>query len=107
MHRILSIGIVLISALFLSNCFYATQFGMQNGLLYSSGSSGFSGSFERDDYKQGEACATSILGLVATGDASISAASSRAGIQKIANVSHKVEGVLGYYQKYCTVVRGY
>lgn len=56
--------------------------------------------------KRGEACATNILGLVATGDASIDAAKKSAGITKVASVEQSASRVLGYYAKYCTIVRG-
>lgn len=56
--------------------------------------------------KEGKACATSLLGLLATGDASVNAAKASAGITKVANVSHDSMNVLGLYAKYCTVVTG-
>lgn len=54
----------------------------------------------------GEACAQSILGIVATGDASISAAKKNGGISKIAYVDHKTTNVLHLYGQYCTIVTG-
>ncbi len=56
--------------------------------------------------KTGEACATSILGLVATGDASIAAAKAAGGIQQVSHVDHDIFSVLGVYAKVCTVVSG-
>lgn len=56
--------------------------------------------------KRGEACANNFLGLVATGDASIDAAKQSAGITKVASVEQSASRVLGYYAKYCTIVRG-
>jgi predicted outer membrane protein len=56
--------------------------------------------------KRGEACAHNVLGLVATGDASIDAAKQSAGITKVASVEQSASRVLGYYAKYCTIVRG-
>ena len=56
--------------------------------------------------KRGEACATSILGLVTTGDASAAAAARAAGIQTIGAVDQDYTNVLGLYAKYCTVVTG-
>jgi uncharacterized lipoprotein NlpE involved in copper resistance len=56
--------------------------------------------------KTGEACATSILGWVTTGDASIVAASKNGGIKKIGAVDNKSTNVLGLYSTYCTVVTG-
>lgn len=56
--------------------------------------------------KSGEACAQSILGLVAFGDASIEAAKNSAGIKKVATVDHKSTTILGLYGEFCTVVYG-
>ena len=55
--------------------------------------------------KEGEACARSIFGLVARGDASIKAAARAGGITKIDSVDHHSHGFLGIF-KFCTIVRG-
>lgn len=56
--------------------------------------------------KEGKACATSLLGLLATGDASVNAAKTQGGISKVANVSHNSTNFLGLYGQYCTIVTG-
>jgi hypothetical protein len=56
--------------------------------------------------KTGESCASSILGIIATGDASVAAAKSAGGIQQVSHVDHDVFSVLGIYAKSCTVVSG-
>jgi hypothetical protein len=56
--------------------------------------------------KRGEACAMSILGLVALGDASANTAAQAGGITKIGVVDTDMFGVLGLFAKHCTVVRG-
>lgn len=56
--------------------------------------------------KRGEACANNFLGMIATGDASIDAAKQSAGITRVASVEQNASRVLGYYAKYCTVVKG-
>jgi hypothetical protein len=55
--------------------------------------------------KEGRACAQSILGVFATGDASIKAAAAAGGITKIDSVDHHsiYKVVMG---EYCTIVRG-
>jgi hypothetical protein len=58
------------------------------------------------DTKTGEACVSSILGLVATGDASIEAAKKAGGITTIAHVDHEQFAVLGVYATSCTIVHG-
>jgi len=54
----------------------------------------------------GQACATSILGLVATGDASVEAARRAGGITLITSVDGQSSNILFIYAKYCTIVRG-
>lgn len=56
--------------------------------------------------KKGEACATSILGLVATGDASLASAAQEAKITQITAVDYHSTNILGLYGKFCTIVRG-
>ena len=56
--------------------------------------------------KTGEACATSILGCVTTGDASTVAAAKNGGIKKVSTVDNKSTNVLGIYSTYCTQVTG-
>ncbi|HSA86391.1 MAG TPA: TRL-like family protein [Nitrospira sp.] len=56
--------------------------------------------------KEGKACGTSILGLVAQGDASIQAAKAAGGVTSVASVDHYAKNILGIYGEYCTIVRG-
>ena len=56
--------------------------------------------------KVGEACAMTILGVVAIGDGSIDAAKAAGGISQVASVDHKIFSVLGIYGTACTVVHG-
>jgi uncharacterized protein YceK len=56
--------------------------------------------------KTGEACSTSILGWVTTGDSSVPTAAKAGGIKKIASVDNNFMQVLGIYAKFCTVVTG-
>jgi hypothetical protein len=58
------------------------------------------------DTKLGEACASSILGIVATGDASIEAAKKAGGITQIAYVDLDQFSVVGVYATSCTIVHG-
>lgn len=54
----------------------------------------------------GQACATSILGLVATGDASLETAKKNGGVAQVTAVDHTSNSILGFYAKFCTVVYG-
>ncbi len=56
--------------------------------------------------KVGTAEATSILGVVATGDASIDAAAKQAGISRISHVDYKVTSILGIFAKFTVFVYG-
>ena len=56
--------------------------------------------------KVGTAMATSVLGLVATGDASIRAAANNGGIKKIKHVEYSVKNILGVIGEYTTTVYG-
>lgn len=56
--------------------------------------------------KEGKACAQSILGLIAQGDASIEAAAKAGGIKDVASVDHHTKNMLGIMGEYCTIVRG-
>ncbi|GBD25749.1 hypothetical protein HRbin30_01073 [bacterium HR30] len=56
--------------------------------------------------KQGRACAQNILGLVATGDASIDAAARAGGIKQIVSVDFESNHILGIIGTFCTIVKG-
>lgn len=56
--------------------------------------------------KTGEACATSYVGVVAVGDASIAKAAANGGIKTVTNVDHHTTNLLGIIAKFCTVVSG-
>ena len=56
--------------------------------------------------KEGKACATSTLGLIGAGDASIEAAKAAGGITTITHVDHSAKSTLGIIAEWCTIVRG-
>jgi len=56
--------------------------------------------------KVGTARATSVLGLVATGDCSIKAAALNGGIKTIRYVDYDARNILGLYGEYTTTVYG-
>lgn len=76
------------------------------GLWYTDTHSSVSPTSNQAGNRVGEACATSILGVVATGDASIEAARRNGGITMISGVDDHATSILGVYAKYCTIVRG-
>ena len=56
--------------------------------------------------KTGEACASSILGIIGTGDASVSAAMEAGKLTAIHHVDHSNFAILGIYASTCTQVVG-
>lgn len=56
--------------------------------------------------KEGKACAQAILGLVATGDASVKTAAAAGGIKNVTRVDHYSKSILGIIGEYCTIVGG-
>ena len=58
---------------------------------------------QRDEGRK--ACGQSILGWVATGDASVSAAKAAGGITTVASVDHSAKNILGILGEWCTIVR--
>lgn len=56
--------------------------------------------------RRGTAQASSILGLIATGDASIEAAAKNGGVKKIQTADTHGMSILGLYATYTTIVTG-
>ncbi len=56
--------------------------------------------------KKGTATASSILGIIASGDASIAAACENGNITQVVAVDCKTSNILGFYAEYTTIVYG-
>jgi len=56
--------------------------------------------------RRGEACSSNILGLVTSGDGSVSAAMKNGGITVVSSVDHHYSSVLGIWGKVCLIVTG-
>lgn len=56
--------------------------------------------------KVGTGKATSILGIIATGDASINSAAKRAGISKISHIDYNSKSILGIFATWEVIVYG-
>ncbi len=56
--------------------------------------------------KEGKACAESILGLLARGDASVRAAKQNGKITEVISVDHSARNLLNIVGEWCTIVRG-
>ena len=103
MKKIGFLVLVLFLAVMLNGC--ATPYPY--GIVYtevkapvSSGDGGVSYS------KSGVSKATSVLGLVATGDCSIKAAAANGNIRTIKYVDYDAKNILGVYGEYTTTVYG-
>ncbi len=77
-----------------------------NGTIYADVHGPVNATEAKAGTRVGEACASSILGIVATGDASIEAARKNGGMSSVSSVDHHSTSILGFYAKFCTVVRG-
>lgn len=77
-----------------------------NGLLFTSVSGPVNAANNERASKIGKACATNILGLVASGDASIDTAKQDGSISKVASIDYQSTTVLGLMSQSCTVVKG-
>jgi len=96
--------VLLVWALFLffSACTHAPVMGV----LITSVTSGKAVTAQPAGTRVGESCASSILGLIATGDASIDTARKAGGITAIHSVDVSDLSILGLYASHCTIVRG-
>ena len=95
-------AIAVVAVLSLSSCAYVPYVAG----LYHNVSTPVAATSNAVGTKVGKASATNVLGIVATGDASINAAAKNAGIQKISHVDHKNFSVLGLFSKTTTFVYG-
>ncbi|HVW24168.1 MAG TPA: TRL-like family protein [Polyangiaceae bacterium] len=105
MKKLASLVGVVALAFSATGCAYVTRAPV-TGFIYLSTQQGETVSSNDLGAKRGEACATSILGWVATGDASVSSAAKAGGITKISHVDSTASDILGVYAEYCTVAYG-
>ena len=102
--KLIKLACALLCVGVLSGC--ATVATPTAGLLYTGVKGPVNFGEGTDVDKQGKACATNILGLIAIGDASIEAAKKDAGISKVTTVDHDSTTVLGLFGQFCTVAYG-
>jgi len=95
------LGLFLV-ALFLSGC--ATPYPC--GWLYTEVAFPVAAGEGARGSKVGTAKSTSILGIVATGDASLKAAMQNGGITRVQHVDYNAKNILGIYGEYTTTVYG-
>ena len=98
------IALVLAACLILTGC--AGVASPVVGVIYTDVKGPITATSNARGSDQGTAEATSILGLIAMGDASIEAACEQGGISTISSVDHKSWSILGLYSKFTTIVTG-
>lgn len=100
----LSLAVIALVGLSLSGCQIVAS--PMLGGIYNETKYGDVATDEAGASKEGKACGQSILGWVATGDASVSAAKAAGGITTVAVVDHSAKNILGVIGEWCTIVRG-
>jgi hypothetical protein len=106
MRKILFVAVALLGVASLSGCMGVVH-SPALGILFTDVKWAEGGDAEGAlGAKEGKACAQSILGLVAQGDASISAAAQNGGVTNVHTVEHSSRSILGIIGDYCTIVRG-
>ena len=105
MRKLLAVPLVLAG---LTGCagFAFGGHGVAFATIYADASTPIHATTNEVGKKKGEACATSILGWVTTGDASIRAAADAGGIKEISTVDASIKNILGVVATYCTIVSG-
>ncbi len=91
------------TSLFLTSC---ASVGPQGGALYHEIKYGVDATASTAATKTGQACTNSVLGLVASGDASIEQAKKNGNITEVSTVNASSFSLLFFYNKYCTIVTG-
>ncbi|HKC92838.1 MAG TPA: TRL-like family protein [Nitrospira sp.] len=76
------------------------------GWMYNETQFGDFATTSADTTKEGKACAHTILGAWATGDASIDAAKADGKITVVSSVDHSAKHILGIFGTWCTIVKG-
>ena len=80
--------------------------GVAMGGIYADSAANEQLTAHKQGSKHGQACSSSILGLVTTGDASAATAAQMAQISEISTIDHRFTNILGVWSRYCTVVSG-
>jgi hypothetical protein len=97
--------IIILISILLSGC-AAYSVSPVTGFIYNDVKAPLAVTEFDEGSKVGTATATSILGLVATGDASIKTAMENAGITKIQHVDFRSKSILGIYAEFTVIVYG-
>lgn len=104
MRHLFALGVIGFGLLSLTGCQPVASPLM--GIFYNETKFGYVATTETGATKEGKACAQTVLGLVATGDASIAAAKAAGGITAVSSVDHSAKSVVGITAEFCTIVKG-
>lgn len=104
MKKVKNLMFVAGATLLLTSC--ASVKSPLTGVWYTDVKAPLTATSNSNSSKVGSAEATSILGVIATGDASIDAAAKSAGITKIHHVDEQSTSILGFFAKYKVFVYG-
>lgn len=104
MKKFLLMGLLLTTTVLFSSC--ASVKSPLMGVLYTDVKAPEAVTSNAGKSKVGTAVAKSILGLVATGDASIETAAKSAGITRIHHVDYYSKSILGIYSEFIVTVYG-
>lgn len=103
MYRIFALAAIVIGLTSLTGCMVVQTPVL--GVIYTEASYGDTATLSTAATKEGKACANSYFGIVATGDASITAAKANGKITEVSVVDHTAKNILGFGE-WCTIVRG-
>jgi TRL (tRNA-associated locus)-like protein len=104
MSRVWTLGALSLGVILLTGCQPVASPLM--GIIFNDTKFGYIATTNAAAPKEGKACAQTILGLVATGDASISAAKAAGGITEVAHIDYSAHSILGVVADFCTIVKG-
>lgn len=103
MNRMVALAVIVIGLTSLTGCMGVASPAV--GAVFTEVSYGDTATMSSAATKEGKACANSYFLIVATGDASITAAKANGKITEVAVVDHTAKNILGFGE-WCTIVRG-
>ncbi|BCA55070.1 hypothetical protein W02_22100 [Nitrospira sp. KM1] len=103
-YVLLSFAMVSVISMTLAGCMPVAS--PMVGIIYTEVKYGMIATTSTATPKEGKACGQTILGWVATGDASISAAKAAGGVTNVAHIDHYAKSILGIIGEWCTIVKG-
>lgn len=100
------LSFLLFFPLLISACAGINPRATSSGFLYNDTEYSLTGTSNVAGNRVGEACSSSILGLVAWGDTSIETARRNGGITMITSIDESFLNYGGVYSKSCVILRG-